>query len=87
MKWPEIKQVVVKARYIIGGLILERIPQELEQSRFTLSLEDQTFGHGLATGIFLGIRIIGVCIFAYGIVYYAEKTAIAKDGEKMGKDE
>lgn len=84
MKWPEIKRIVMKARYIIGGLILERIPQELEQNRFILSLEDQTFGQGLATGIFLGMRIIGVCLFAYGIAYYAEKTAIAKDG-KNGK--
>ena len=87
MKWPEVKRVVMKARYIIGGLILERIPQELEQSRFILSLEEQTFWHGLATGIFLGMRIIGVCVFAYGIAYYAEKTAIVKDGEKTGKDE
>lgn len=36
---------------------------------------------------FLGMRIIGVCVFAYGIAYYAEKTAIVKDGEKTGKDE
>lgn len=26
MKWLEIKQVIMKARYMIGGLILERIP-------------------------------------------------------------
>lgn len=86
-KWLEIKKVVMKSRYIIGGLILASIPRELEQSRFILSVEDQTFWHGLATGIFLAMRIIGVCIFAYGIAYFAEKTAIVKDGEKTEKDD
>lgn len=33
----------------------------------------------------LAIRIISVCVFAYGIAYYAEKTAIVKDGEKTDK--
>lgn len=74
MNWIEIKEIVIKGKYIISGLLLAHIPQELEQSRFILSLENHTFGHGLQTGIFLGMRIIGICVFAYGIAHYAEKT-------------
>lgn len=70
MDWEKIKW----ARYIIGGLILPTIPQALEQTTFITNLAEGTFQAGFAKGIFIGLRIIGVCIFAYGIAYYAGKV-------------
>lgn len=79
MEWSKIKELAVKSRFIWGGLVVAYIPHELEQTKLILNLEESTFPSGLASGIFIGMKIIGVCLFAYGIAYYGKKTETDKD--------
>lgn len=76
----KIKELIVKARYIWGGLVVAYIPHELEQASLILNLEKSTFLSGLASGICIGMKVIGVCLFAYGIAHYGIKAGIHKNG-------
>ena len=79
MEWSKIKELIVKSRYIWGGLVVAYIPHELEQTKLILNLEESTFPFGLASGICIGVKIIGICLFAYGIVCYGKKAETDKD--------
>lgn len=70
----DIKENLIKARFIVIGLLLIGIPHSLEQVKFILNLfEKHNFWSGFATGVFIGIKIIGLCLFAYGIAFYVKK--------------
>lgn len=74
MNQKDIKANLIKARFIVIGLILIAIPHLLEHFKFMLNLfEKHNFWSGLATGVFIGVKIIGLCLFAYGVAFYVNK--------------
>lgn len=56
----DIKENLIKARFIIIGLILIGIPHSLEQFKFMVDLfEKHNFWSVFATGVFIGVKMIG----------------------------
>lgn len=87
MNQKDIKDNLIKARFIVIGLILIGIPHSLEQFKFMLNLfEKHNFWSGLATGVFIGVKIIGLCLFAYGIAFYVKKQENISRNKKSQED-
>lgn len=69
--------------YAIGGLVICNIPSALERIIFIEeAMQEGNFVSGLLNGSFAGIKIIGVCVFAYGIASYGNATQQVAKAEK-----
>lgn len=67
-----------KFKLIIIGLLVCNIPQVIEPLLVIQNVAEGTFLRGFLDGGFVGMKIIGVCVFAYGIGCYlnAEKKKL-----------
>ncbi|MBS7008224.1 helix-turn-helix domain-containing protein [Anaerostipes sp.] len=71
-------KVSQKARQLsiaLIGLFLAMAVQCAEQMPWISGLKEGTFISGFASGVFVGTKLVGVCIFAYGLSLYAASAA------------
>ncbi len=57
-------------RYVIVGLLICNLALQLENLKFFDWLEDGTFIKGFFNGSFVGMKLVGMFIFFYGVVSY-----------------
>ena len=67
---------------VIIGLVICNIPHALETIPFVEEMmRGKDFFSGMLNGCFAGIRLVGVIVFAYGLVCYANKTQQGRENE------
>lgn len=61
-------------RYAIVGLLVMNLSYQIENLKFLSNLESGTFIKGFVNGSLTGMKLIGVVVFAYGLVSYITKS-------------
>ena len=67
---------------VIIGLVICNIPHALEAIPFIEEMmHGKDFFSGMLNGCFAGVRLVGVIVFAYGLVCYANRTKQGMENE------
>ena len=61
-------------KYAIVGLLVMNLAYQLENLKFVDWLKDGTFIKGFCNGSFAGMKLVGICIFSYGLASYISKV-------------
>lgn len=61
-------------RYALAGLVICCLGDVIQNMRFAEWLKDETFFKGFYDGLSVGLKLVGVFIFAYGCALYIKKN-------------
>ena len=65
-------------RYALAGLAICYLGDVIQNFRFTEWLKDETFIKGFYDGLSVGLKLVGVFLFAYGFTLYIKKNSKLK---------